>query len=287
MLIKTITALITCFFIYAIFFIFWPASELRDTSITTIGDPQAGRYLLRAAGCYACHTNTETNGKPFAGGVLLKTEFGTFVTPNISMSKQFGIGNWTLTDFEKALRRGISPNGRPYYPSFPYLAYAGISDADIADLWAAFQQTTAIEQDTQPHQLNFPFNVRQGLWGWYRLFYQPTNKAQTRGEYLVEALGHCAECHTPRNFLGALVAAEKFSGNDHAKSPGIRGIDLIANEWTQDDLAYALESGETPDGDLLGDSMAEVIEHSTSYLSQEDLTAIADYLYSSPAVNQQ
>ncbi|NRA16624.1 MAG: cytochrome c [Oceanospirillaceae bacterium] len=255
------------------------------------GDVSRGAYLARAAGCIACHTAADEGGKPLAGGVALETPFGTFISPNITTDKAQGIGAWSLEQFEKALRKGISPDGEPYYPAFPYSFYTKMTDQDVVDLWSAFQTVPAIAKSSSRHELNFPYNLRDGLILWRSLFFdeqppespQTSDKQYTRGEYLVESITHCAACHTPRNLLGALDRGSDYLGTESmlegdGQIPEITANQLKKSGWTIKDLSYALKSGLKPDGDVFGGSMGEVVRDSTSYMLKRDLDAIAYYL---------
>jgi len=254
------------------------------------GNVERGAYLARASGCIACHTNVDEGGAPLAGGPPIDTPFGTFYAPNLTMDKEQGIGDWTLEDFARALRHGTSPDGQPYYPAFPYSFYTRLSDQDIADLWAAFQTVPAVAEPSKQQELSFPFNIRSGLPLWQALYLDdqrfevdPQQSEQyNRGAYLVEAAAHCAACHTPRDLLGGLDQKQAMAGAEGmpggGRSPAITANALKENGWTTDDLAYALRSGITPEGDVLGGSMAEVIRDGTSFLTDDDLQAIALYL---------
>lgn len=254
------------------------------------GDVARGAYLARASGCIACHTDVAGGGQPLAGGAPLESPFGTFHAPNLTTDPEHGIGAWTLQDFASAVRHGIAPDGSPYYPAFPYTFYTGFSDQDIADLWAAFRTVPGVSQPSKEQQLAFPYNIRQGLRFWKTLYFEPgrfepdpdRDDLHNRGAYLVEAAGHCAACHTPRNLLGVLDAEAPLTGADGlpggGAAPPIHAAALKADGWSVDQLAYALRSGITPDGDVLGGSMGEVIRDGTGYLSNEDLKAIATYL---------
>ncbi|WP_296060100.1 cytochrome c [uncultured Amphritea sp.] len=255
------------------------------------GNVARGAYLARASGCIACHTNVEAGGPALAGGAPLKTPFGTFYAPNLTTDKQHGIGNWTLEDFATALRSGVSPEGKPYYPAFPYNFYTKLSDQDVADLWAAFQTVPSVNKASTPHELSFPYNVREGLNLWQSLFfeagrYTPAEGQEeqfNRGKYLVESAAHCAACHSPRNLFGALDEDNSFAGTKsmlegEGSIPAITPEALKSAGWSQIDLSYALKSGIEPDGDVFGGSMAEVVRDGTAFLQKEDLDAIAHYL---------
>lgn len=256
------------------------------------GNVARGAYLARASGCIACHTDIEGGGKPLAGGAPLKTEFGTFYAPNLTTDKEQGIGSWTLTQFAAALRHGESPAGTPYYPAFPYTFYTRLSDQDIADLWAAFLTVPPVDQASRPHQLSFPFNIRQGISLWQDMFlesrpFRPVeaqDERYNRGKYLVESAAHCAACHSPRNLFGALDKDQLFNGGPSllegkGSVPAITAEALAEAGWTESDLSYALQSGIKADGDVFGGSMSEVVRDGTSFLQKQDLDAIAYYLF--------
>jgi len=263
--------------------------EFRLSSTT--GDINRGAYLARASGCIACHTDIKGGGAPLAGGAPLVTEFGTFVAPNLTTDPDHGIGAWSLEQFAIALRHGISPQGEPYYPAFPYEFYTRLSDQDIADLWAAFRTVAPISQPTQEHQLSFPFNLRRGLSLWQALFLDEAsftadtdqNQKYNRGKYLVESAAHCAACHSPRNLMGALKQDKLFEGADSTlegenRIPAISAAALSEAGWTEADLSYALQTGVKLDGDVFGGSMAEVVKDGTGFLLKQDLDAIAYFL---------
>ncbi|WP_420549601.1 c-type cytochrome [Curvivirga sp.] len=253
------------------------------------GNISNGVYLAQVSGCIACHT-AKGSTEILAGGHKLETDFGTFYSPNLTMSKVNGIGDWTISDFSKALRQGISPEGKPYYPAFPYDFYAKFSDQEIADLWAAFNTVPANEIPSKDHDLYFPFNIRDGLKLWRAAFLDfPKRENITaksdewnRGKYLVDGPLHCGACHTDRNLAGARKKSAYLSGAsrlpDGGKSPSITSEALKANGWDKSSIIYALQSGILPDGDAFGGSMGEVVQFGTSNLTQEDLNAIAVYL---------
>ena len=270
----------------------WPiGTEVK--AIAVVGDVNNGAYLARASGCIACHTNAEEGGAALAGGAPLKTDFGVFYPPNLTTDPDFGMGRWSVEDFARAVRQGISPEGEPYYPTFTYPFYASYTDQDIADLWAAFQTVPPVAEAAPDHDVSFPFDQRWGLKLWRAAYLAPTDTASepdrsdawNRGKQLVNGATHCAACHTPRNIAGARVISERFSGNPYlpvgGKAPSILSNDLLAEGWTADDLAYALRSGITPSGDVFGGSMAEVVQFGTRFLSDDDLSAMATYIMDS------
>ncbi len=265
-----------------------PASELQAET----GNVGRGAYLARASGCIACHTDVEGKGKPLAGGPPLKTPFGDFIAPNLTTDSEYGIGNWTVEQFARAVRQGIAPDGSPYYPAFPYEFYRGFSDQDIADLWAAFQTVPAVSEAAPAHNLSFPFNQRQGLYLWQNRFSynadidadDDRSELYNRGKYLVEVAAHCAACHSPRNLFGGLETAALYQGAESMlegedQVPAITPQALKQNGWTEADLAYALKSGVKADGDVFGGSMAEVVKDGTAFLNKKDRNAIANYLF--------
>lgn len=256
------------------------------------GDVNRGAYLARMSGCIACHTDSSNGGAPLAGGPPLETEFGVFRAPNLTTDKRFGLGDWSVEQFATAVRTGIGPSGDPYYPAFPFPFYAGFSDQDIADLWAAFRTVPPVETASRPQDLLFPFSFRPGLRLWRSVFldlapFEPEpdrSDVWNRGKFIVEGPAHCGACHTPRNFAGARQAELRLHGADGlpdgGKSPPITASGLRSKGWTASDLKYALKTGILPDGDVFGGSMGEVVRDGTSFLSDTDLTAIATYLLS-------
>jgi mono/diheme cytochrome c family protein len=260
-------------------------------------DVARGKYLLRAAGCVACHTDEKGGGPPLAGGRALETPFGTFYTPNITPDPDTGLGGWAEEDFLRALGEGRDPQGRPYYPAFPYTSYRGMTEQDMKDLWAYLRSLPPVRRASSPHDLDFPFSLRflAGVWQW--LYFEPgsfepdpdQDEAWNRGAYLVRHLGHCGECHSPRGGLGALDGGRELAGNPEGpegkKVPNItphakNGI----GDWSKTDIAFFLKTGILPDGDVAGGAMEDVIRESTSRLSDEDRAAIAAYVQSLPAV---
>ena len=255
------------------------------------GDAKRGQYLAQAAGCLACHTEDKKDAAPFAGGRALKTPFGIFYGPNITPDPQAGIGRWTESDFVRAMRHGERPDGADYFPAFPYSSFTRISDADLRDLWAYLSTLAPSSRTNQAHDLRFPFGWRWLVTPWKRLFFTPgpfaENKQRTpvlgRGAYLVEALGHCGECHTPRNFLGGPQRDRFLAGG---KGPDGKGIPNLTptrlKKWDDRELSDFLQTGLTPDGDVAAETMGEVIRNTTSRLTAEDLAALMAYLRSLP-----
>jgi mono/diheme cytochrome c family protein len=255
------------------------------------GDPKRGEYLAKAGGCVGCHTEAKDKATPFAGGRALVTPFGTFYGPNITPHPVAGIGRWSEADFMKALRLGVRPDGAHYFPSFPYPSFTKIVDADLKDLWAYLRSLPPSSVASRPHDLRFPFGFRFPLWGWKWLFFMPgpfvphpARSAQlNRGAYLTDALGHCGECHTPRNFLGGPKKSRYLAGAklpDGAAAPNLTPTRL--KKVDDKDLKDFLKFGQTPDGDVVAETMGEVIRNTTSQLTPQDLDALVAYLRSVP-----
>jgi mono/diheme cytochrome c family protein len=249
-----------------------------------IGDPKRGAYLATAAGCLTCHTNYKKKGKLLAGGPAIKTPFGTFYGPNITPDKKYGIGSWSLEQFSRALTTGMAPNGNHYFPSFPYTSYAQMKPQNIADIKSYLDTVTPVSSPSRQHDLSWPFSDRNAVGAWKMLNFNPSRDGgMSRGAYLVTVLGHCGECHTQRDLLGGktgLPLAGNSNGPDGTKVPGLRGLATDGTTWTADNIKLSLQVGMKPNGDFLGDTMAEVVEHSTGKLNDEDRAAIAAYLLS-------
>jgi mono/diheme cytochrome c family protein len=259
-----------------------------------------GEYLFRAAGCAVCHTDEKHHGASLAGGRALRTPFGTFYTPNITPDRDTGIGTWTEADFKRALREGVDARGRNLYPAFPYTSYTHMTDADIHALWTYLASRPPVRQKNRPHALKWYVRLRPLLSLWKALYLDPgplppqpeRSDAWNRGAYLVTAVSHCGECHTPRTVLGGLRQELSCAGNaegiDGTVMPNITPDKATGiGRWSHSDLADYLETGMTPDGDYAGDLMAEVIDDSTSHLTKEDREAIATYILSLPAVENE
>jgi mono/diheme cytochrome c family protein len=265
-------------------------------------DPAAaarGEYLFNAAGCLGCHTDKEHGGARLAGGKAIPSAFGTFTSRNITPDPVYGIGAWSPEDFLHALRSGISPSGERYFPAFPFTSFTLMSDRDILDIRAYLFSQPAQPADSHapPRDVPFPFNVPFSTAPWRVLYFSegpwapdPTRDATwNRGAYLVKAVGHCGECHTPRNWLGAPDGARAFNGN-RLWGPGAKRAPNITPEardgigqWSVDDIATLLKTGITPTGDVVAAPMADIVE-GTGKLTDVDRRAIAIYLKSVPAL---
>lgn len=278
-------SVLAAFGIAAAFWLTLPAVVNPERFASLQGNAARGEVVFWAGGCASCHkAETSDDDLALPGGRRFATQFGTFVAPNISSDPTHGIGDWTLVEFASALLHGTSPEGRHYYPAFPYTSYSRMSDQDVVDLRAFMQTLPALPAASQPHELTFPFNVRTALGAWKSLFLKPAwvRPAETpeleRGRYLVEALGHCAECHTPRNFLGGTLASAWMEGAPHPAGKGrIPGLVPSALDWSAEDIAYYLETGFTPDFDSAGGEMADVVA-TIGRLSAEDRLSIANYI---------
>jgi mono/diheme cytochrome c family protein len=269
-----------------------PLSAAELDGVT--GDAGRGEVLFAAAGCASCHeaAGAEASDAPvLAGGEAFASDFGTFYAPNISPSPQ-GIGEWSDAQVINAVMRGVDEQGRHLYPALPYPAYNKAEVQDVADIVAHLRTLPPSDAESLPHDVAFPFNVRRALGGWKLLFMRDgwvlegdLSPEVERGRYLVEALGHCGECHAPRNALGGLRTDRWLAGAPNpAGEGGVPGIDPGSLDWSEDDVAELLKSGFTPDFDVVGGSMAEVVRNGTSRLSDEDRAAIAAYLKAIPAV---
>ncbi len=258
------------------------------------GDPARGEVLFAAAGCASCHEAPEAEAADLpvlAGGEAFESDFGTFYAPNISPSPQ-GIGAWSDAQVINSVMRGVDEEGRHLYPALPYAAYNKAEVQDVADIVAYLRTLPPSDAESLAHDVGFPFNIRRTLGGWKLLFLRDgwvvegdLSAEAERGRYLVEALGHCGECHTPRNVLGGLRTDAWLSGAENPSGEGrVPGIDPGSLDWSEADIAEVLKSGFTPDFDVVGGPMAEVVRNGTSRLSDDDRAAIAAYLKAVPAV---
>jgi mono/diheme cytochrome c family protein len=261
----------------------------------TPGESARGEYLFRAGGCEGCHAR---KGSPvLSGGSALTTEFGTFYGPNLSPAEEAGLGRWTEEDFLSSMRRGRSPAGSHYFPAFPYPSFTGMSDGDLRALWAYLKTVPPSPEPSRPHELKFPFRLRFliGFWKWLYLDEGPLepdpalSDELNRGRYLVVAVAHCGECHTPRNFLGGFRKGRQLAGSDLGPEGGsvpniTPDVETGLGTWSVLDLAEFLRTGMTPAGDFAGGAMSEVVDRSTSALTDGDRKAIAAYLKVVPAV---
>lgn len=270
-----------------------PKTVSEDQIAGMTGDAAAGETIFNAAGCASCHSAEEARGEEklvLTGGRRFPSDFGTFVAPNISSDPTHGVGNWSDLELITAIVEGTSPDGRHYYPAFPYPSYGKAELSDIVDLVAYLRTLPADATPSQPHDVGFPFTVRRGLGLWKLLYGDPdwvlTNPPTPeieRGRYLAEALAHCGDCHTPRNAIGGSLTDQWFEGAPVPGSTRGRFPNITPDElgWNAADLAYYLETGFTPDFDSAGGHMVDVIDN-TAKLSQEDRAAIAAYVLAIP-----
>ena len=252
-----------------------------------------GQVLVHAGGCVNCHTDYTNNGALLAGGKKIKTPFGTFYSPNITADKTYGIGKWSDKDFVLAMRKGISPDSRHYFPAFPYTSFTFLREKDIKDMKDYIFSLPGSPEPNKPHDVTFPFNIRLGqvLWKFLYLTEGPfqlnlkESKLWNRGAYLARAVTHCGECHTRRNVIGGIEKNFWYAGVPRGTGGAGEGVQNITphlvngiGTWSLDQIATYLETGEDPQGDFAGSAMADVIENGTSKLSAIDRKAIAAYL---------
>jgi mono/diheme cytochrome c family protein len=271
-----------------------PSGPAQGELPTREADLANGEVMFHAGGCASCHATPEQEDRRrLGGGLPLKTPFGTFRVPNISSDTQQGIGAWSELAFVNAMLRGVGRDGQHLYPAFPYTTYQRMKVDDVRDLFAFLRTLPAEATPSAPHELTFPFNVRRALGLWKLLYLDgkafapdPANSAQlNRGAYLVEALGHCGECHSPRDVFGGIISERRFGGGPDPEGKGwVPNItphpDGIAT-WSANDIVYLLETGLTPDSDAVGSTMADVVLN-TARLSAEDRAAMAAYLKTLP-----
>ena len=264
-------------------------------------DALAGERVFLAGGCASCHASP-VDGKRakgvakkiLGGGLELETAFGVFRVPNISPHREDGIGDWSTHAFVNAMQRGVSPDGKHYYPSFPYTSYARMPIEDVIDLKAYLDTLPAVPGRVADGELLFPWNIRRGIGLWKRRYLDAepvvdvdsSNSQVTLGRQLVEGAGHCGECHSPRDRFGGIIKERWLAGapdlEGRGQVPDITPTGAKVAAWSLSDLIYYLESGFTPDFDTVGGSMVAVQE-SLAMLPRSDLEAIAAYLKAVPA----
>jgi mono/diheme cytochrome c family protein len=274
-----------------------PAVATTGASQAVSSDPtvERGRYLARAGDCVSCHTGPSK--VPFAGGLPMATPFGTIVSSNITPDKNAGIGDYTEADFARALREGVRRDGKHLYPAMPYPSFAKLNDEDMHALFVYFQQGVAASADRPPAtDLPWPFSMRWLMMGWNLLYldkgaYQPDSARSAewnRGAYLVQGLGHCGDCHTPRSLAGGVKAANERQGDSYLAGTLIDGWLAQplrhterggAAQWSTDDMVAYLQTGRTAHTAAFG-PMSQVVQNSTQYMRREDLASIATYLQS-------
>ncbi|AUA59830.1 alcohol dehydrogenase [Achromobacter spanius] len=297
-LLKKILTLVLVVLIATVGGLYWLGTR-DDTSTGPAATADAGtlvergRYLAQAGNCMACHTSR--GGKALAGGTPIPTPFGTVYGPNITPDEKTGIGTWTADDFWQALHNGKSKDGTLLYPAFPYTEYTRITRADADALYAYLRSVPPVSQPNRPPDMAFPYDQRALLAAWRALYFKPgvqeADAGQSvqwnRGRYLVEGLGHCAACHTPRNSLGATRSSEAFTGGiipvlDWYAPPLTNDRQTGMGRWTAADIAALLKTGISAHSSASG-PMAEVVLGSTQHLTDDDALAIGVYIKSLPA----
>ncbi|MBE9604318.1 cytochrome c [Acetobacteraceae bacterium H6797] len=274
-----------------------PASPFDGVTNTGPAMPiERGEYVARQADCVACHS-TE-HGQPFAGGLPMGSPLGTIFATNITPDKETGIGNYTLAQFDNAVRRGVAPDGRRLYPAMPYPSYVKMSDDDIRALYDYFMNhVQPVKQANKPTTIEWPMNMRWPLAFWNAVFapgsgFKPEPQRDAlwnRGAYLVEGAGHCGSCHTPRGLAFQEVALDAsgeryLSGAllDGWYAPSLRNDHNTGlGRWSEDDIVAFLKNGRNRHGVVFG-SMMEAYNNSTQFMSDDDLRGIARYLKSLP-----
>ena len=265
--------------------LFLPPNISVSGEVSNSGEAvKRGEYLVIAGGCISCHRGqTEQTNDSLAGGLGIETEFGTFFAPNITPDIATGVGSWKAEDFLRALKHGRQPSGGFYFPSFPYRAYSKLSDEDVLSMAAYLMSLQPVSMLVP--EPNIPsWLARWMVAGWNKLadLSGPPNEVYEddlieRGAYLARNLGHCGECHTPRNGLGILDYSREFAGAELGDEI-IEPIDGAAlEEWTTNNFDIFLLLGLKPNGEFVGGDMNEVIEHNTSKLTDADRDALAAF----------
>lgn len=261
-----------------------PLRVPAPSTSATSADVDRGAYLVQAAGCISCHSDEDASSA-LSGGRELHSPFGTFVVPNITPDPETGIGGWSEVQLVNAIRFGLSPEGHTYFPAFPYRSYRGMTESDARDIAAWLLAQAPVNRPSADHELAFPAWLgRLAMPGWNRLANllrtepaPPADPQIARGAYLARALGHCGECHTPRNWLGMLDSSREFAGATLGESEA----DAITADhfegWSEQDFAFFLFLGLKPDDEYVGGEMEPVIEFNTGPLTEEDRLALAAF----------
>jgi mono/diheme cytochrome c family protein len=270
-----------------------PAVSKSDETLDRQGDPAKGKLVFAAGDCASCHASLGQQDRfRLGGGLALASPYGTFRVPNISTDKVDGIGSWQTRDLANALLSGVSPAGKHYYPSFPYSSYAKMTFEDVGDLMAFLRTLPAVSGKVPPHDLALPFRIRRFVGFWKFLYFDREPIASdpdrgdswNRGRYLVEAVAHCAECHSSRDLLGGIKPQTRFAGGVDPE-----GVGYFPNitpsrigDWSEREIAEVLKTGNTPNHGRVGSSMTDVVTN-TTMLPQSDRDAMAAYIKSLPA----
>ena len=262
------------------------------------GDAQKGAIIFTAAGCASCHAtgaggDEEPDPRRLGGGLVIKTRFGSFVAPNISSDRADGIGAWTDVEVANAFLAGVGRDGSQLYPALPYTSYARMRREDARDLIAYLRTLPAVPGRSRPSKLRFPFSLRPALVVWKALFFHPRpiraassrSASWNRGRYIATALAHCAECHSPRDSLGAILGAQRYAGGPDPSGDGwipniTPGRDGLKG-WSKDDMVQLLTQGVTPDNDEVNAPMTDVVQN-FARLPRADVDAVADFILSLP-----
>ena len=254
---------------------------------------ERGEYVFRATGGCSCHTNAAAGGALMAGGRPIATPFGAVYSTNITPDVETGIGAWSDRDFTVAMTEGVGPDGTHFFPAFPYTSFTRMTEEDLLDLKAYLFTLSPVSNATPPPDIPLHRGWRAGVAAWNFLYFSPgtfapepdSSEAWNRGNYLATALGHCAECHTPRDFLGGmrrdLAYAGTSAGPEGEAAPNITPNDYTGGGgWNSVDMVWFLQTGLKPDGDSASGTMMELIENGYQYMTEEDLAALALYLQS-------
>lgn len=256
---------------------------------------QRGEYLTKAADCVACHT--APGGQPYVGGLAFKMPFGTLYSPNITPDQETGIGGYTDEEFIRAMHEGIGKGNKKLYPAFSYTSYSGLTRQDTLDIKAYLFSLPAVKAPAKKNELMFPFNQRWALPAWNIVFHHPKayqadpklSEQVNRGKYLATALGHCGECHTPRNLAQAMVKSKEFGGG---LLEGERAYNISSDKtygvgsWTDAQLLNYLKYGWAENHGIASGKMAEVVEYSTRHLTDSDAQALVAYIRSVEPVSK-
>jgi mono/diheme cytochrome c family protein len=257
------------------------------------GDPAKGQQIFAAGDCASCHASPgQSDRLHLGGGLALASPYGTFRVPNISSDPSDGIGAWKTGDLANALLRGVAPDGSHYYPVFPYASYARMSAGDVVDLMAYLRILVPVKGRAPPHDINPIFGIRRFVGFWKFLYFDATpiepdprhDEKWNRGRYLVESLGHCAECHSSRDVFGGIKTKTRFAGGVDPEGTGYYPniTPTRIGNWSAQNIAEMLRTGNTPDHGRVGSSMSDVVIN-TAMLPDDDRTAIAAYIKSLPA----
>ncbi|MFK4506096.1 cytochrome c [Bradyrhizobium daqingense] len=291
-MLAVLIAMVVAFGVY--WWLTMPAA-MAVPAATRAPDLANGKELFNAGGCASCHAVPNQDDRlRLGGGLPLGSPFGTFYVPNISPDPNDGIGRWSESDFVNAVMRGISPDGKHYFPAFPYTSYHLAKVDDVRDLFAYLKTLPAVQGKSRDHDVPFPFDIRRNVGIWKLLFMNTgtfvpdasRSEQWNRGAYLVNAFGHCAECHSPRNALGGIIRSQRFAGGPNPEGEGWvpnitqKGI----GTWSEKDIADFLETGDMPEGDSASGAMRPVIKN-LAQLTAEDRAAMAAYLKSLPPVD--